>query len=165
MKTLHNIKKSPRSVRTSKRVGRGNATGKGTYSGRGMKGQRSRSGGKSGLAARGMKSYLLRIPKSRGFNAAPAKYTIINISALQKVFKDGDSVTLKSLKSRGLIDKNTRFVKILSHGDIKKKLTVSAHKFSEQAKKSITKVGGIVNEIKLPEIKEKAKITKEKSGK
>ncbi len=72
MLTLHNLKKS-KGITKSKRLGRGNSSGVGTYSTRGMKGQRSRSGGKSGLIARSINSYLLRIPKVKGFKSFKPK--------------------------------------------------------------------------------------------
>jgi len=75
---LHSIHPGPRSKKTRTRIGRGNGSGIGTYSGRGIKGQRARSGGKSGLTARAMKPYLLRIPKSRGFASDAVPFSVVN---------------------------------------------------------------------------------------
>ena len=79
MLTLHNLQAKKKKITAKKRVGRGNASGKGTYSTRGMKGQRSRSGGKSGLTARSAKSYMLRIPKVKGFNSIKAHKILATI--------------------------------------------------------------------------------------
>ena len=146
MKGLHNISKAKNSQRTRKRVGRGDSSGKGKYSGRGQKGQRSRSGGKKGLVARSMKSYLMRIPKTRGFNADSQVYNLVNLDDLQKHFTDGAQVTLKQLRIKKLIDIR-KPTKVLARGKISRKLTVSAHIFSEAAKQSIKKAGGTVQVI------------------
>jgi len=136
---LHNLR--PSQKRTSrKRVGRGSGSGLGTYSGRGLKGQRSRSGGKSGLKRRGLKQYLLQIPKVRGFNRQ-SKVVSVNVGQLDKAFKEGDHVTPKHLIAKGLIRRGMQ-VKILNSGTLKKKLTVSAHAFSASAKETIEKSGG-----------------------
>lgn len=146
MKGLHNISKVKKASRTKKRVGRGNASGKGTYSGRGQKGQRSRSGGKSGLVARSMKSYLMRIPKTRGFNADSQRYNVVNLDELQKNFTDGAQVTLKQLQKKLLIDIR-KPTKILARGKISRKLHVSGHIFSATAKLAIEKAGGSIQII------------------
>lgn len=149
MLTLHNLKKS-KGITKSKRLGRGNSSGVGTYSTRGMKGQRSRSGGKSGLIARSIKSYLLRIPKVKGFKSFKPKYETINIKDLQNHFEDGDKVNARSLIKLGLIKTITNGIKVLSVGDLKKKLTVEANAFSAEAKRKIEEAGG---EAKLIEVK------------
>jgi len=123
------IKPAKGSKRKSKRVGRGNASGKGNYSARGMKGQRSRSGGKGGLKLRGMKARLQKIPKLRGFKSPNEKAEEVNLSILDKNFKDGDKVSLKRLKKLGLIENNGRGVKILANGDTKKNLLFKIVKF------------------------------------
>jgi len=128
-----------------KRIGRGNASGKGTYSGKGIKGQRARSGGRSGLTARSMRSYLLRIPKSRGFSVAKDGFSaIVNLYDLEKFFSDGEAVTLKTLKTKGLIPLRAQRVKVLSGGSLSKKLKVRAYRFSEHAREAILKAGGSV---------------------
>ena len=154
MLTLHNLQKSKGKIKR-KRVGRGNSSGMGTYSTRGLKGQRSRSGGKSGLISRSIKSYLLRIPKSKGFKSFKSNYEIINIKDLQKHFNDGDVINARSLIKLGLIKTIKNGVKILSVGNLKKKLIVEANSFSLQAKNKIEKAGG---KIKLIVIKKEKDI-------
>lgn len=102
---LNTIKPAKGSRQKSKRVGRGNATQKGTTAGRGMKGQRARSGGKKGLALRGFKQSLQKVPKIRGFNSIKAKRQTVTLSVLDRVCKDGDVVTPKFLKKLGVIAK------------------------------------------------------------
>ncbi|PIY78798.1 MAG: 50S ribosomal protein L15, partial [Parcubacteria group bacterium CG_4_10_14_0_8_um_filter_35_7] len=85
--SLHNLKSRKRKKR--KRVGRGNASGHGTYSGRGLKGQKSRSGGKKGLKLKGFKVIIQNIPKTRGFKSIHPKMEIVNTGDLEKKFKEG----------------------------------------------------------------------------
>ena len=88
MLSLHTIKPNKGETKKRKRVGRGNASGHGTYSGRGQKGQRSRSGGKSGLKRKGMKQILLQTPKLRGFKSDKPKNQVINLVDINKNFKE-----------------------------------------------------------------------------
>src|SRR3989344_6890225 len=141
---LHSIHPGPRSKKTRTRIGRGNGSGIGTYSGGGIKGQRARSGGKSGLTARAMKPYLLRIPKSRGFASDAVPFSVVNVGVLQTIFNDGERVTPKILRSRGLIMHSSDRVKILGGGELSKRLIVSAHGFSQEASDAIVKAGGSV---------------------
>lgn len=143
--TLSNLKASKR--RKSKRAGRGDASGKGSYSGRGMKGQKSRSGGKNKLKRRGLKQFLLQIPKSRGFRSIHDSFQAVNISSLEDKFKDGDLVNSNILLQKCLIRTKKHKIKILGHGEIKKKLNVWAHSFSKTAENAIKKAGGTVNII------------------
>ncbi len=149
MLSLHNLQTKPGVNKAKKRVGRGNASGRGTYSTRGLKGQKARSGGKSGLTARSMKSYLLGIPKTRGFRSLTAKMAIVNLKDLQSQFNDGQLVNLRTLIKKGLVQSLDNGVKILSAGSLTKKLTVEAHAFSESAKKAIETAGGKVIVIAL----------------
>lgn len=149
MKGLHNLKKSPRSTHRKKRLGRGNASGTGTYSGRGIKGQKARAGGKSGLTARSMKPYLLRIPKARGFSSNRAQYETLSVGVLQR-FQDNSQVKLSDLKKERLIRRSARKVKILSGGEMTKKLMVEAHFFSAKARSVIESAGGSVSTIEEP---------------
>ncbi|MEK7139549.1 MAG: uL15 family ribosomal protein, partial [Patescibacteria group bacterium] len=100
--TLSQLKPAAGSKHRAKRVGRGNASGHGTYSTRGMKGQRARSGSRKGLKLKGMKARLLTIPKKRGFNSPYPKHQIINVSDLNRL-ADGAVVTRKLLAERLLI--------------------------------------------------------------
>ena len=125
--SLHTIKPAKGATKKRKRVGRGNASGCGTYSGRGIKGQRSRSGGKSGLKRLGMKMILRNIPKKRGFKSDKPKNQVVNLADLNKHFKDGETVNPKSLLKAGLIDTIKLPVKVLGNGE----LAVKGLKFSE----------------------------------
>ena len=147
MLSLHNLEKDNSVKRNRKRRGRGNASGKGNYSTRGMKGQRSRSGGRSGLALRSMKSYLLRIPKTRGFKSLNTKMAVVNIEDLAKNFKDGNTVNARALHKLGLINTIKQGVKILGNGKLNKKLTVEANTFSKTAEEVIKKAGGEVKVV------------------
>ncbi|MBT4349896.1 50S ribosomal protein L15 [bacterium] len=159
---LHNLKAKHKGIKAKRRVGRGNATGKGTYSTRGMKGQRSRSGGKSGLTARSMKSYLLRIPKVRGFNSLNKKFACVNVRELQTNFKDGATINARGLLKAGLIDTINNGIKILSLGEISKKFNVEADAFSEAAKVKIEKAGGKIVLVGKKSIKESLNKAKDK---
>lgn len=139
MATLHSLRPNQKK-KNRKRVGRGNASGSGTYSGRGLKGQRSRSGGKSGLKRRGLKQYLLQIPKVRGFNRT-SNIAGVNLGTLSDAFAEGQHVTPKILMSKGLIPRGAQ-VKILAGGKLTKKLSITAHSISVSAKTAIEKAGG-----------------------
>lgn len=142
---LSNLKPAKGSAKKRRRVGRGGK--RGAYSGRGMKGQRARSGGKKGLKALGFKQTLQRIPKSRGFKSLQAKMAIINLFDLEKKFNDGEAVDFKRLINTGLVKTAKNGVKILGNGKLTKKLTVVASAFSASAKKAIEEIGGRI-EIK-----------------
>ncbi|MEI6528900.1 MAG: 50S ribosomal protein L15 [Candidatus Falkowbacteria bacterium] len=119
MLSLNTIKKAKGSSKKIKRVGRGNASGHGTYSTRGLKGQKSRSG-VSGLKRLGMKKQLLAIPKVRGFKSHKPKNQVVSVKAVNKNFKDGEVVNPTSLFEKKLINSAEMPVKILG----KEKLTV-----------------------------------------
>lgn len=128
-----------------RRVGRGNGSGVGTYAGRGMNGQNSRSGGnrRPGFEG-GQTTFIQRMPKLRGFNNPNGKvYQVVNVSDLE-VFDDGATVDKKALLNKNLIGRKTGLVKILGNGDLKKKLTVKADAVSKSAEEKITKAGGKV---------------------
>lgn len=96
-----------------KRVGRGNASGHGTYSSRGLKGQRARSGGKGGLKLKGFKQNLLNLPKFKGMKSKKPKNQIVKISDLVRLFNDGDKINPGTLYEAKLIEKIDMPVKIL----------------------------------------------------
>lgn len=137
--TLSNLKPAKGSTKKRKRVGRGGK--RGTYSGKGMKGQKARSG-VSGLKALGFKQTLQRVPKSRGFRSLKAKMAVVNLSDLDKIFKNGDIVTPKELIKSGLITSSKAGVKVLGSGELSKKLNVSVNAYSASAKAAIEKAGG-----------------------
>jgi len=139
---LHELKPSPGSSKNRKRLGRGTATGQGKTAGRGMNGQKSRSGGgvRPGFEGGQMPLYR-RLPK-RGFtNIFGTEFAEINVEVLNK-FEDGAEVTPEVLKSEGIVKKQLDGVKILGNGELAKKLTVKAHKFSKSAVEKIEAAGG-----------------------
>lgn len=119
MLSLNTIKKAKGSAKKNKRVGRGNASGHGTYSTRGQKGQRSRSG-VSNLKRLGMRAQLLQIPKSRGFKSLKDKNQVVSVKAINQAFKDNEIVSPQALFEKQLIASAALPVKILG----KEKLTV-----------------------------------------
>lgn len=134
-----------KSKKPRKRVGRGNGSGKGTYSGRGQKGQRSRSGGRSGLALKGLKPFIAQTPKKKGKPSfSKEKITVINLDVLEKKYKDGDVIEPKILWQDHLIKSPDQKIKILAKGKLTKKLKIKAHAFSKKAKEEIIKKKGEV---------------------
>lgn len=139
---LHELKPNPGSTKNRKRLGRGTATGQGKTAGRGMNGQKSRSGGgvRPGFEGGQMPLYR-RLPK-RGFtNIFGTQFAEINVEVLNK-FEDGAEITPEILKSEGILKKQLDGVKILGNGELAKKLTVKAHKFSKSAVEKIEAAGG-----------------------
>ncbi len=141
--TLHSIKPARGSRKSRKRVGRGLGS-KGSYSGRGVKGQRARSGGRSGLQLLGIRPLMLKLPKRRGFGSLSPKPEVVSASALAKVFKDGATVTPKILLAKGLVGDTKNGVKILGGGELKMKLTVRGCAVSAGAKAQIEQAGGSI---------------------
>ena len=139
---LHTIKPAAGATKKRKRVGRGNSSGHGTYSTRGLKGQKSRSG-VTNLKRLGMKQMLLRTPKKRGFKSPKPKYQEVKLSAITRAFKDGDVVSPKSLLAKKLIDNTDNGVKILGGTELKlKNLRFESVKITAGAKEQIEKNGG-----------------------
>lgn len=140
---LHNL--GPRKGATSakKRVGRGPGSGLGKTSGRGSKGQKSRSGYTSLRGNEGGQMPLHRRLPKRGFtNVFRKRWTTINVEALERAFSTGEAVNEATLKVAGLVKGHSDGLKILGTGEIKKALVVSAHKFTEGAKRKIEAAGG-----------------------
>lgn len=140
---LHTIYPNDGAVKTRKRVGRGAGSGLGKTSGKGQKGQNSRSGGgvRPGFEG-GQLPLFRRIPK-RGFTNARFKttYAVLNLSDLNR-FEDGAVITPELLKNMGILKNQLDGVKILGEGKLEKKLTVKANKFSKTAKEAIETIGG-----------------------
>ena len=153
---LHNLKPRPGAKHRTKRLGAGESSGHGKTSGRGGKGQTARSGGSVRLGFEGGQMPLLRRIPKHGFNNANFRtyYTIINVEELN-AFDDGATVTGETLLERGLIDKRFEGVKVLGNGELKKKLTVKAQRFSATAREKITKAGGQCEELPLLSIHHK----------
>ncbi len=145
---LHELEAKKGATKNRKRVGRGPGSGLGKTSGRGEKGQNSRSGGGVRPNFEGGQTPLFRRLPKRGFSNARFKkeYAIINLSDLNK-FEENATVTLEILKDMGLIKKELSGLKVLGNGEIEKKLTIIAHKFSKVAKEKIEKIGGKVEVI------------------
>jgi large subunit ribosomal protein L15 len=132
-----------------KRIGRGIGSGNGKTSGRGHKGYGARSGAKRRLGYEGGQTPMLsRIPK-RGFNNANFRkeFQIINVAALEEKFDDGSRIDAAVLKDARMIEDPAKPVKVLGNGELKKKLTVVASKFSASAKEKISQAGGTVEEV------------------
>lgn len=126
--SLSNVKKSSGISRPGKRVGRGNSSGKGTYSGRGLKGQKSRAGvSRFKLKRLGMKKNLLKIPKSRGFQALSPKNQVVSVLKINENFKDNEVVNAQILWEKKLISRQNLPVKILG----KEKLIPKGLKFEK----------------------------------
>ena len=139
---------SPGSKHTRKRVGRGDGSGHGTYSCRGLKGQKSRSGPGIGLRFEGGQTPLVkRLPHKRGFtNIFKIYYTLVKLQRLE-VFDQNTEITSQTLLDAGLISSLKKPVKVLGDGELQRPLVVKANKFSESAKRKIEAAGGRAEEI------------------
>lgn len=146
--SLNNLR-PPKGAKHSKtRVGRGHGSGQGKTAGRGHKGAQSRSGWgfKRGFEG-GQMPLHRRVPK-RGFsNPFRVEYVVVNLDTLADVFDAGSDVTPELLRERGLVREKRALIKVLGRGDVTKKLTVRAHKFSETAARKIAAAGGVAEEI------------------
>lgn len=139
---LHNFQPGEGGTRPKRRVGRGIGSGMGKTATRGTKGQKARrqihpnfEGGQSPIQR--------RLPVKKGFrNINHKEFDIINLDDLERLFKDGDDVTVEVLVATGIIPGDKDGVKVLGFGELTKKLTVHAHKFSKTAEQAITGRGG-----------------------
>ena len=140
---IHNVTAKGVKHKPRKRVGRGTGSGTGKTAGRGHKGQRSRSGDNPRLGFEGGQMPLYRRLPKRGFTNARFKkhYTLINVDALN-AFEDGAEVTLDAVLDAGLSRKTGAMLKVLGSGEINKKLTIKAYKFSASAVTKIEAAGG-----------------------
>jgi len=139
---------APGSKQRRKRVGRGDGSGHGTYSGRGCKGQKSRSGHRMRPGFEGGQLPLIkRLPQKRGFtNIFRTEYSIVNISKLN-IFESGSEVTPEKLVAARIVKSLRHPIKILADGDINCPLVVKANKFSAAAKAKIEAAGGQAEEV------------------
>ena len=141
---LGSLKYAPGSVRKRKRLGRGQGSGSGGTSGRGHKGQRSRSGSKKRAWFEGGQMPLQRRLPKRGFtNIFRREFQIVNLRDLERIHK-ATEIDPEVLREAGLVKKKSVSIKVLGQGELKKALTISAHAFSESAKDKIEKAGGTV---------------------
>ena len=141
---LNELKATDGARFTKKRIGRGQGSGTGKTSGKGQKGQNSRSGGGVAIGFEGGQTpFFKRMPK-RGFtNYTRKEYAIVNVADLNR-FEDGVTVDYEALKAAGLLKKHLDGVKVIGGGKLEKKLTVKAEKFSATAVKAIEEAGGTV---------------------
>jgi large subunit ribosomal protein L15 len=134
--------------KSRKRVGRGDSAGKGSYAGRGIKGQQARSGGGPRPGFEGGQLPLTKgLPMRRGFNN-PFKiyYALVKVDILEN-FDAGERVTPETLRERGHLRGRNTPVKILGNGEVSKAVTVVAHKFTRSARQKIEAAGGTVEEL------------------
>ncbi len=139
---LHELERNAGSVHSKKRVGRGSGSGLGKTSGRGEKGQKARSGASINPVFEGGQTPLYRRIPKRGFKNAlfRTRYATVNVNELN-VFEDKTVVTPALLKEKRIINKELDGVKILGNGNLEKKLTIQANKFSKSALEKIEKAG------------------------
>lgn len=148
---LHDLKPAPGSRKKRTRVGRGIAGKRGKTGGRGTKGQGARSGGGKGPYFEGGQLPLVRrLPFKRGFNNPfRQEYQEVNIWLIERVFEDGAEVTPVTLQNAGVIRDSGDPVAILGSGDLTKKLTVKANRFTKSAQAKIEEKGGSVEVLPL----------------
>jgi large subunit ribosomal protein L15 len=147
---LHDLKPAENAVKKRKRVGRGIAAGQGKTAGRGTKGQNARSGGGVKPYFEGGQMPLVRkLPFARGVGFSDpwrVEFTPVNVERLAG-FRKGTKVTPEALAKAGIIKRADELVVILGRGDLKKALTVKAHRFSASAREKIEAAGGTVEEL------------------
>ncbi|MBZ6527000.1 50S ribosomal protein L15 [Aerococcaceae bacterium DSM 111021] len=144
---LHTLQPAEGSRKLRNRVGRGQGSGNGKTAGRGQKGQKARSGGGVRLGFEGGQQPLFRRLPKRGFTNINRKdYAVVNLETLNR-FEDGTTVTPALLIESGVVKNELSGVKILGDGNLEKKLTVQAAKFSKSAEEAITAAGGSIEVI------------------
>ena len=146
---LDQLKAPPGARRNRKRVGRGNASGTGTYAGRGMKGQKARAGGgvRRGFEG-GQLPVIRRLPTQRGFtNIFKKEYAVVNLDSIAARLPEESEVTPELLKEARLIRGMRLPVKVLGRGEMDRAVTVLAHRFSDEAKRKIEAAGGQAVEL------------------
>lgn len=144
---LHELKPAEGSRKDRKRLGRGIGSGQGKTAGKGHKGQNARSGGGVRLGFEGGQTPLFRRLPKRGFtNISRKEYAVVNLDTLNR-FEEGTEVTPELLIETGVVSNEKAGIKILAKGNVEKKLTVKAHKFSSAAKEAIEAAGGTTEVI------------------
>ncbi|MBO4919578.1 MAG: 50S ribosomal protein L15 [Erysipelotrichaceae bacterium] len=144
---LHEMKYNEGARHTTKRLGRGQASGQGKTAGKGHKGQNARSGGGVAIGFEGGQTPIYKILPKRGFtNFNRLEYAVVNLTELNR-FDNGTTVTPELLKQAGIVRKQLDGIKVLGNGKLEKKLTVSCHKISKSAQAAIEKAGGKVEVI------------------
>lgn len=143
----HDLRPAPGSTHSKRRLGRGNSSGRGTYSGRGIKGQHARSNNPRRFFEGGQTEFMRKLPGKKGFtNPFRVEYSPVNLRDLDR-FEEGAEVTPAMLKEAGVVATLRRPVKVLGDGELTRKLTVHAHKFSMSAKEKIEAAGGSAVEL------------------
>jgi large subunit ribosomal protein L15 len=146
--SLNNLRPPKGATHKKRRVGRGHGSGYGKTAGRGHKGAQSRSGFSFKRGFEGGQMPLHRRVPKRGFtNPFRVEYAIVNLDTLVEVFDAGSDVTPELLRERGLVREKRALIKVLGRGDVTKKLTVRAHKFSGTAAQKIADAGGVAEVI------------------
>jgi len=146
--SLNNLRPPRGAKHSKKRVGRGPGSGHGVTAARGNKGAKSRSGFRYKRGFEGGQMPLHRRVPKRGFhNPFSVEYAVVNLDTLAEVFDAGSAVTPELLRQRGLVRETRVRIKVLGRGDITKKLTIQAHKFSGSAAKKIEAAGGVAEVI------------------
>ena len=145
---LNDLRPAEGSTKGRKRIGRGNSSGHGTYAGRGLNGQLSRSGGGKGAGFEGGQQPLaMRLPKLPGFiNHNRVEYAPVNVKRLEGLFESGDVVDAEALVAKGVIKHAYIPVKVLGDGELTKALTVRVDKVSASAQAKIEAAGGKVEQ-------------------
>src|SRR5438105_13792811 len=159
---LHELKPPPGSHHPRKRVGRGPGSGHGKTSTRGQKGQRARTSVNMPKTFEGGQTRLtMRTPKLRGFrNRWKKRFAVLNLTRLNR-FKDGAEIRPEALLEAGIIKDVGAGIKVLGTGDLRRKLTIHAHRFSAEARRKIEAAGGTAAVIEVPPpIREKTKRAK-----
>ena len=153
----HNLQPPPGARRSRKRAGRGDGGSRGTYAGRGVKGQKSRSGSGPRTGMEGWQlPWIKGMPKKRGFRPPfPRNYALVNLKRLEERFQANDEVTPETMVQAGLLRSADLYVKVLGDGEVTKALTVSAHRFSAGAREKLLAAGGTLQD--LPEARRQRK--------
>ena len=145
----HTLSSAGSKTRKRKRIGRGDASGNGSYSGKGMKGQKSRSGGgvRPGFEG-GQLPLIKRLPSLRGFtNIFKTQYHVVNLDTILKMYPNGGEVSPGTLVENGVLKDQKLPLKVLGRGEININVKVSAHKFTKSAKEKIETAGGTTQVI------------------
>lgn len=158
MDALLKLKRNKGAIQSKKRLGRGNGSGLGTYSGRGGKGQTARTGGNIAPGFAGGQTPLYRkMPKYKGFtNVNRVTFQVVNVEALN-IFEDEAEVNAQTLKEKRLIDSIDKPVKILGDGELKKKLNITVDRVSSSAKEKIEQAKGQITEMGAKKVNTTAK--------
>ena len=144
----HDLQQAEKARKNRKRVGRGDSSGNGSFSGRGMKGQKSRSGKPLRPGFEGGQLPIIKgLPMKRGFNNIfKTQYSIVNVSDLQ-IFPEGTEISSMTLFEHGLISTLRHPVKVLGNGELSNKITIEATKFTKTALEKLEKSGSTAKEI------------------